>query len=67
MSIISDVTSHDHIMIRAIVLNKINDFQIIDIGGKDKFKHDLPLLKNTEGFSEVHTLGFIRDAETNQL
>nr|WP_207687943.1 DUF3226 domain-containing protein [Desulfonema limicola] len=45
---------------------KINNIQVIDIGGKDKFKIELSLLLNLEGFSEVHTLGFVRDAEENQ-
>ncbi len=44
----------------------INNIQVIDIGGKDKFKFELPALLNLEGFSKVHTLGFVRDAEENQ-
>jgi hypothetical protein len=44
----------------------ISKIQIIDIGGKDKFKTELPNIVNLEGFSDVHTLGFIRDAEENQ-
>ncbi len=43
----------------------INNIQVVDIGGKDKFKTEFPLLINTEGFSEVHRLGFVRDAEQN--
>lgn len=42
---------------------RIPDIQLLDIGGKDKFKVELPLLINSEGFSEVKTLGFVRDAE----
>jgi len=49
-----------------IKYEKINEVQIIDIGGKDKFKIEFPLLINLEGFTGVHTLGFIRDAEENQ-
>ena len=45
---------------------KINNIQVVDIGGKDKFKTKFHLLNNTDGFSEVHTLGFVRDAEQNQ-
>ena len=45
---------------------KIKDIQIFDIGGKDKFKHELPLLLKMENFSEIIALGFIRDAEANQ-
>jgi hypothetical protein len=44
----------------------INNVQIVDIGGKDKFKTEFPLLHNTPGFSEVHSLGFVRDAEQKQ-
>jgi hypothetical protein len=44
----------------------IKDVQIIDIGGKDKFTIELPLLINLEGFTDIHTLGFIRDAEKDQ-
>lgn len=49
-----------------IKYEKINEVQIIDIGGKDKFKIEFPLLINSEGFTDVHTLGFIRDAEENR-
>nr|VFJ98510.1 MAG: hypothetical protein BECKLFY1418B_GA0070995_11224 [Candidatus Kentron sp. LFY] len=41
----------------------IEDVQLVDIGGKDKFKVEFPLLYNSPGFSEVRSLGFIRDAE----
>jgi len=44
----------------------IKDIQVIDIGGKDKFKVEIPFLINAEGFSDVQSLGFIRDAEENQ-
>ncbi len=44
----------------------INNIQVVDIGGKDKFKTEFPLLINAEGFSGVHMLGFVRDAEQNQ-
>jgi len=44
----------------------IKDVQIIDIGGKDKFRVEIPFLINAEGFSDVQSLGFIRDAEENQ-
>jgi tRNA 2-selenouridine synthase SelU len=45
---------------------EINNIQIIDIGGKDKFKVEFPNLVNLEGFSEVRALGFIRDAESQK-
>ncbi len=42
---------------------KIGAVQIIDIGGKNKFRTELPLLMNMEGFRNVIALGFVRDAE----
>lgn len=44
----------------------LNDFQVISVGGKDKFPTELPLLINLEGFSKVNTIGFVRDAEENK-
>ncbi len=44
----------------------VNGVQVISVGGKDKFKTELPNLVNGDGFSEVDILGFIRDAEENQ-
>jgi hypothetical protein len=42
---------------------KINGIQVMDIGGKDKFKNTFPNLRNSDQFDKVHTIGFIRDAE----
>ena len=44
----------------------IEKIQIEDIGGKDNFKNELPLIINMEGFINVTSLGFIRDAEQNK-
>ena len=41
----------------------IENVQVIDIGGKDRFKSLFPVIRNTPGFSEIQKLGFIRDAE----
>ncbi|MBT8419989.1 MAG: hypothetical protein KJO08_03915 [Gammaproteobacteria bacterium] len=41
----------------------IKDVQLVDIGGKDKFKTEFPALYNLPGFPRVRFLGFIRDAE----
>lgn len=43
----------------------VNGVQVISVGGKDKFKTQLPFLLNLDDFSEVEvdTLGFVRDAE----
>jgi len=41
----------------------IEKVQLVDIGGKDKFRTEFPLLRCSEGFSDVRALGFIRDAE----
>lgn len=40
--------------------------QLLDIGGKNKFVTEFPLLLNADGFRKVERLGFVRDAETNQ-
>lgn len=37
--------------------------QVVPIGGKDKFQFELPLLMKLEGFRNIETIGFIRDAE----
>ncbi len=44
---------------------QIEGIQIIDIGGKDKFKNELPALKNMEGFDDIKNIGFVRDADDN--
>jgi uncharacterized protein DUF3226 len=41
----------------------ISNVQIIDAGGKDQFKVKFRSILNLDGFSEVYTLGFVRDAE----
>ncbi|MBN2093034.1 hypothetical protein JW964_25650 [candidate division KSB1 bacterium] len=42
---------------------KIDGVQTLDVGGKNKFRTELPLLMNMEGFRNVTALGFVRDAE----
>jgi hypothetical protein len=45
----------------------LRDIQIIDIGGKDKFKVNFPLLANSERFYNiVKNIGFVRDAEDRE-
>jgi hypothetical protein len=39
--------------------------QLIDIGGKDKFKEELEALTVLQGFDNIEKMGFIRDAEIN--
>lgn len=47
-------------------LNKEADVQIIEVGGKDNFKFELPAILNTTGFSEnVKSLAIVRDADNN--
>nr|VFJ47129.1 MAG: hypothetical protein BECKDK2373C_GA0170839_101719 [Candidatus Kentron sp. DK]VFJ61039.1 MAG: hypothetical protein BECKDK2373B_GA0170837_109716 [Candidatus Kentron sp. DK] len=41
----------------------IRGVQLIDIGGKDKFKAKFPTLYNLSEFQKVRSIGFIRDAE----
>lgn len=42
---------------------RMDGVQPVDIGGKDKFQVDLPLLTILPGFRNVEVIGFIRDAE----
>ncbi len=42
---------------------RISNVQTFDIGGKDKFKIELPLLVNAENFGSVTDLALVRDAE----
>jgi hypothetical protein len=43
----------------------INDIQIIETGGKDKFKDELPAIKNSSGFEKVISIAVIRDADNS--
>lgn len=45
---------------------QINGVQWVDIGGKDKFPQEFPLLVNMENFNTILSIGLVRDAETNQ-
>jgi hypothetical protein len=45
---------------------RIEEVQCIDIGGKDKFSQEFPLLVKMEGFKAVSAIGLVRDAEVNQ-
>lgn len=42
----------------------INDIQIIPVNGKDQFDSKIAALILTTGFSQVRTIGIIRDADT---
>ncbi|MBN1352120.1 hypothetical protein JXJ21_22165 [candidate division KSB1 bacterium] len=41
----------------------MTSIQTVDIGGKEKFQIELPLLMNLEGFDCIEAIGFVRDAE----
>jgi len=43
----------------------VEGVQIVDIGGKGKFPSEIRLLNNMDGFGEISTIGFVRDAEMN--
>ncbi len=43
----------------------INDVQIINIGGSQKFSSNIERLPKRQGFKEVTMLGILRDAEIN--
>jgi hypothetical protein len=45
----------------------LNEIQIIDVGGKEKFNKTVPLFVNSEQFwDKVKRFGFIRDAEDKE-
>lgn len=44
---------------------KIPEVQIIEVGGKDKFKLEFPALLNLDGFSKVKSYAIIRDADND--
>lgn len=46
-------------------VKNIQNVQVIDTGGRDKFKKDFLTLKNTPGFNKVTSLGIIQDADDN--
>lgn len=41
----------------------ISDVQVIDVGGKDKFKETINSASKIPGFSSIQKIGFVRDAE----
>ncbi len=43
----------------------IEDIQIIEVGGKDKFKDEFPALLLSPNFSAVKKYGIVRDADNN--
>lgn len=43
----------------------ISNIQIIEVGGKIKFKDELPALMNDPNFPSVRSLGYVRDADVN--
>ncbi|HLC16243.1 MAG TPA: DUF3226 domain-containing protein [Thermodesulfovibrionia bacterium] len=43
----------------------ITNVKTVDIGGKDKFKNELPSLITIDWFSDITAIGFVRDAEAN--
>lgn len=46
-------------------MNNSLDIQIMDIGGKGKIHNNLQALTNSPGFSNVISIGIIRDADTD--
>jgi len=44
---------------------QLNDVQVIEIGGKDKFKSEFPAFITSPGFDNVKIYSIIRDADEN--
>ncbi len=49
-------------LLKALAIRQV---QVVDLGGKEKFAVELPLLMGLDGFGRVDALGFVRDAEEN--
>ena len=45
---------------------KIGGVQIKDVGGKEKFKHEMRNIVKLPGFSKIKKLGYVRDAEQHE-
>lgn len=54
-----------HFLDELLKIINISGVQIIDIGGKDKFRPSFPTITALSGFRSVVRLGIIRDAEAN--
>ncbi|MFM4925134.1 DUF3226 domain-containing protein [Aeromonas veronii] len=42
---------------------ELQEYQIIEVGGVDKFKNELPVIINDRNFDDVTSIGIIRDAD----
>ncbi|WJQ00192.1 hypothetical protein QT234_16645 [Geobacillus stearothermophilus] len=48
--------------------NKLDQVEIIEVGGKDKFRTEFPAIVNMTGFSQhVQSIGIVRDADENYM
>jgi hypothetical protein len=45
----------------------VNDFEVVDVGGKDRFKVEFPALRRASGFSEIKLVAIVRDAENDAM
>jgi len=61
------VEGKDEVNFFAALLDEcqITEVQIIEVGGKDKFKLEFPTLLNLDGFSQVKSYAIIRDADND--
>ena len=59
------VEGKDEVVFFKVLCEKlgIDNIQIIESGGKDKFKDLLPAILNIRGFEKVTSIGIIRDAD----
>lgn len=56
----------DELFFEALVEHlSLRDFQIYSAGGKERLRNNLIALAKTPGFSEVVSLGVVRDADEN--
>lgn len=46
-------------------LSAVSDFQVMDIGGKDKLRAELRAINNEGGFDNANSIGIVRDGDGN--
>lgn len=46
-------------------LSTVSDFQVMDIGGKDKLRAELRAINNEGGFDNAKSIGIVRDGDGN--
>jgi len=63
------VEGNDEVIFFNVFCRRLNidDIQVIESGGKDKFKNLLPAILNMRGIEKVTSIGVIRDADNSSV